>query len=156
MGGEEVVDYFGPILRRLLSVTGEVQDLARVIEDARKAGDTVSADIEQFMTDLDVAHQANMKAYQTGLKLSASHDKLALELARLQSAPVVAEKVGDMGSMALMMKDVINQNYIEAAITLGQLDVALYELMFRELASYDGWPKKRAALQAALDKNDDN
>ncbi|GIK42432.1 MAG: hypothetical protein BroJett011_62650 [Chloroflexota bacterium] len=148
-----MIDYFGPILRRLLSVTAEVQDLARVIGDARQAGDTVSADIEQFMSDLDAAHQANMKAYATGLKLSAGHDKLALELARLQSAPGVAEKAGDLGSMALMMKDVISQNYIEAAITLGQLDIALYELMFRELASYDGWPEKQAALRAALEKN---
>lgn len=146
------MDYFGPILRRLLLVTKEVQGLAGIIDDARKAGDTVSADIEEFMSDLDTAHKANMKAYQTGLKLSTSHDRLALELARLQSAPGVAEKSADLGSMALMMKDVIAQNYIEAAITLGQLDMALYELMFRELASYDGGPERLIAIRDAIAK----
>lgn len=133
-------------------VTGEVQGLVRTVDNARRAGDTVSADIEQFMNDLDTAHKANMKAYQTGLKLSTSHDKLATELARLQNAPGVAEKAGDLGSMALMMKEMIAQNYIEAAITLGQLDMALYELMFRELASYDTGPERLIAIRDAIAK----
>lgn len=146
------MDYFSPILRRLLAVTKEVQGLVRTVDNARRAGDAVSADIEQFMSDLDTAHKANMKAYQTGLKLSTSHDKLALELTRLQSAPGVAEKVGDMGSMALMMQDVVRQNYIEAALTLGQLDATLYELMFRELTSYDSGPEKLIAIRDAIAK----
>lgn len=145
-------DYFAPILKRILAVTGEFQSLTQASRDAIIVSDKASADIEDFMTKLEAAHRAHLEAYESGIKLSVDHDTLSAELNRLSNMPASTEKLADIGTMSLMMRDVISQNYIEAAIKLGQLDIALYDLMFRELASYDDWPAKFKAICEAIHK----
>lgn len=147
------MDYLSPLLKRILNVTAEFQDLAAVVQNVIKTSDSTSADIEQFMTDLEAAHQANLKAYQAGVKVSQSQSRASAEIARLQSMPISVERLADAGTMGMIIQEVTHQNYIEAALMLGQLDMALYALMFKELSTYDEWKEKRAAIQAALDEN---
>lgn len=146
------MDYFAPILKRILSLTSEIQTLTQASQDVVKQSDLMDADVEDFMSSLEDSHKAALAVYEKGIKLSVSKSRLSVELDILRHMPKVAEKAGDLGSMSLMMADIISQNYLEVAIGLGHLDSDLYGLVFKELSTYDNWAEKKAALLDAIGK----
>lgn len=147
-----MADYFAPIVKRILAVTSEFHELTQITQDVVRMGDKTSADVEDFMSDLEAAHQANMKVYEQGIKVSSSHDRLLAELNRLRTMPETMDKMGNIGSMALMLSDLNSHNYVEAADRLYRLEPELYYRMFKELSTYDNWPVMGPQLLSALSR----
>lgn len=145
------MDYFEPILKRILAVTREFQYLSQTTQDVIKQSDIVSGDVEEFLGNLELAHKANVKAYESGVKVSTSYNRLEADISKLHTMTDATEKLASTGSMALMVQEVVSQNYIEVATKLHQLAEELYPLLFKELSTYDRWSTKGPMLLAELD-----
>jgi len=144
-------DPLSPFLRRIEQMKLDAASIADGLVAAVKLSDATDAEIEEFQTAMDAARKANNYAYEVSVKVAEKHSRLGAELARMNDAVNLAERLADTEQIMRQITPLLLRDEMLFARIVLNVPADMFDLAVRETSSYDSGPEQLRRLREAIE-----